>query len=144
MCLENLYSKEQIETFKKRKPKEFYVYKCVDYFKGIPEFFGYFEDDFSKAKVVKAGIFDELRKPLYAHHVPYIPGFHVFFTIKDAKKYQTSTHRRLRVARFKAKREWVQDIGFVEKFQSGTPFNIRCGVLTHIRVLPKKDRIVQS
>lgn len=128
MCLTNLKTKKEVDEYKKKQPDEFVVWKIVR-LNGDPEYRNSdsSEPDLSQSnKTYKAGCFSQNRTSL-----EYEPGFHAFRTRRQAEIYLAGYYRpsNKELKRFKAKREWITNIGEIDR--------VICLVLSHIKIEDK-------
>lgn len=119
MCLYNLESQKEVKEFKKTLPTVFDVWKMV--YGKKTAFYQKGEPTLDKKGVYKAGNFPKERVGINT----YIPGFHAFFSKKDAKEYRTPGYS---IRKFRVKRQWLREIGFACD-------NVKCGVFSHIEVI---------
>jgi hypothetical protein len=126
MCLTNLKTKKEVDEYKKKQPDKFVVWKVVG-LNGDPEYRSFNSDE------PNLGQFDKTYKArLFPQHrtVPkYEPGFHAFRTKRQAEIYLTDYSYKKELKRFKAKREWITNIGKIH--------GITCLVLSHIKTESK-------
>ena len=116
MCLENLMDKEALKEFKKGLPHVLSVWKVVDA-DGSCEYDGrsvgyYFNKN--EQKLDKRGVYFARSCPCRrAKHLSYRPGFHAFLSVEDAERYLGLAACK-KVAKFRAKRTWIREIGWTE------------------------------
>lgn len=122
MCLSNLLSRKEVEEFKEKLPDEFFVWKVMD-LNGFPEFHCGSQDTLQRKGIHKAKQYESWGRRA---RLTYPAGFHVFRLKEQAETYR-EVGQKLRLRKFKAKRKWVQNIGFT--------YGGLCLILSHIEVI---------